>query len=215
MHLKRQQVPKSWDIPRKGTKYVIRPGSNMEKGIPLLILLRDLLKVVQNRKELKKAIKLDALLLNGNPVMDEKQSVVIFDKISLKPMKKNYELAISEKGKFYLREIKESEANQKISKIINKKILKKKKVQINLSDGYNFISDVKCKVNDSVIIDFKQKKLLKCIPLAEKAKAIVFEGKHVGKEGIIKKIDLEKKNVEMEVKGKQINVLIKQLMVKE
>jgi len=42
MHLKRQQAPKNWPIFRKGTKYVVRPKFDTQKGIPLLIVLRDL-----------------------------------------------------------------------------------------------------------------------------------------------------------------------------
>ena len=56
MYLKRQKVPKNWSIHRKGTKYVVRPRANFEKGVPLLIVLRDMMKVVQNRKEAKKAL---------------------------------------------------------------------------------------------------------------------------------------------------------------
>ena len=53
MHLKRQNTPKSWPIHRKGTKYIVRPQFNPRKGVPILILLRDMLKVAKNRKEVK------------------------------------------------------------------------------------------------------------------------------------------------------------------
>ena len=55
-HLKRQVVPKSWPVPRKGTAYVIRPSFSPHKGLPLLVVLRDMLDVVKNRKEVKRAI---------------------------------------------------------------------------------------------------------------------------------------------------------------
>ena len=56
MHLKRQKIPKNWPIKRKGTKYLVRPNSNLTKGIPILIILRDMLKVAQNRREVKRII---------------------------------------------------------------------------------------------------------------------------------------------------------------
>ena len=81
------------------------------------------------------------------------------------------------------------------------------------------MSDLKCSVNDSVVVNIKEKKIEKCIPLKEKSKIFVFEGKHVGKQGIIKKIlsDAEghEKMVEADVNGSKINVLIKQLVVIE
>ncbi|MDO8528321.1 MAG: hypothetical protein Q7S06_00325 [Nanoarchaeota archaeon] len=211
-HLKRQQSPKSWPVVRKGTKYLVKPKSN---GIPMLIILRDMLEVAQNRKEVKRAINMKNILLNQKQVKDEKNSAVLFDTISVIPTKKNYRITFSEKGRFQLDEIKENETNNKIAKIINKKMLKGKKTQINLSDGRNFLSDLKCNVNDSVLVNLKEKKIEKCIPLKEKSNIFVFEGKHVGKQGIIEKIIPEQKMVEADVKGNKIQVLIKQLMVIE
>src|SRR3989344_7923422 len=115
MHLKRQKVPKSWPIFRKGTKYVVRPKSNLQRGIPLLIVLRDMLKVVQNRKEAKRIIHAREVLANNKQVSDEKMSVSLFDTISLVPMKKYYRVELLNGGKFSLSEIKENESNYKIS----------------------------------------------------------------------------------------------------
>ena len=215
MHLKRQKVPKSWPIPRKGSVYVVRPKFNLEKGLPILIILRDILKVTQNRREVKKVLHKKQILLNNNPVKNEKNNVLLFDVIKILPFKKSYRIELSENGKFKVNEISENEADKKIAKIINKKILKDRKTQLNLSDGRNFISDIKCKTNDSLLINLKNRKIEKHIPLKEKSNVIVFEGKHAGKKGRINKIDQDKKMVELDVDEKSFNVLIKQLMVVE
>lgn len=213
MHLKRQKVPKSWPIKRKGTTYVVRPNFNTQKGIPILIILRDILKIAQNRKEVKKALHLKHVLLNNKVVKDEKNSALLFDTITIVPSKKHYKLDLSEKGKFKVEEIKESEANNKIAKIENKKTLKGKKTQLNLSDGRNFLLDIKCSVGDSVLINFKNKKIEKCFPLKERENVIVIAGKHTGARGVINKINLESKMAELNIDKKKVNVLIKQLMV--
>ena len=124
-------------------------------------------------------------------------------------------MELSENGKFKLDEVKEIEASKKISKIINRKILKGKKEQLNLIDGRNFISTIKCNINDSVLIDFRKKGAEKCFSLKEKSNVIVFEGKHAGKKGIVNKINQERKIAELDIQGKKINVLIKQLMAIE
>jgi len=214
-HLKRQAVPKNWPIHRKGTAYVVRPNFSKESGIPILVVLRDILKVADNRKEVKRAINRKLILVNQKEVRDEKNAMVLFDTISLVPSKKYYRLNLSEKGKFQLDEVKETETGKKVAKVINKKILKGKKVQLNLSDGRNVLSDEKCKMNDSVVVDFKNKKIGKCLPLAEKAKVVVFQGKHAGETGVVKKIDNERKMVSVEEKEVSINVLIKQVIVIE
>lgn len=214
MHLKLQEAPKSWPIKRKGTTYVVKPKFNMSKGVPILILIRDVLKLASNRKEVKRIINEKKILLNEKPVRDEKNSALLFDTLTLVPAKKNYRVELSEKGKFKLEEIKETEAKEKFAKIIGKKTLKQKKIQLNLSDGRNFLSDIKCNTNDSVLINFKSKKIEKCVPLKEKAKIVVFEGKHIGKKGVISKIN-ENKMAEVEVNGEKVNILIKQLMAVE
>jgi small subunit ribosomal protein S4e len=212
-YLKRQRMPKNWPVPRKGTAYVIKSSFGLEKGVPLLIALRDMLKVVKNRKELKKAIHEKKVSINGRLARDEKETVQLFDKIGLIPSKKYYKLNLSNKGKFVLEEIKESEANQKVAKIINKKILKGKKVQLNLSDGRNFIAETKCKVNDSVSINFKDKKITKCLPLEKGAKIVVFAGKHAGERGTLVKLKPERKMASLKIDKKEIDILIKQIMV--
>ena len=214
-HLKRQKVPKTWPIHRKGTKYVVRPNFGLEKGIPILIILRDILKVAQNRREVKRALNMKSILLNNKVVNDEKNSALLFDTLTIAPLKKYYKLGLAENGKFRIEEIKESEAGKKISRVMDKKTLKGKKTQLNLSSGMNFLSDMKCNVNDSVLINFKDKKIEKCIPLKEKAKAIIFLGKHSGKKGIIEQINQERKMISLETDKGKINVLIKQLMVIE
>jgi|SRR3989344_3317877 len=214
-HLKRQKAPKNWPIARKGTTYVIRPGFSINKGIPILIILRDILKIAENRKEAKRAIHFKNILLNNKVVRDEKNPAQLYDIITIIPMKKKYIIELSEKGKFKLKELGKDEPDKKIAKIINKKTLKGKKIQINLSDGRNFLSNIKCMVNDSVLINLKDKKIEKCLPLIEKAKVIIFAGKHSGEQGIINKINREKRLVELSIKEKKRNVLIKQLMVIE
>lgn len=214
-YLKRQMIPKNWPIKRKGSAYVVRPNFNINRGIPILIILRDMLKVAQNRKEVKKAIHSKHILLNNKTVIDEKNNALLFDTLTIIPLKKYYRIELSEKGKFQIKEIKEDEAGKKIAKVVNKKILKGKKIQLNLSDGRNFISNLKCHINDSVLINLKKEGIEKCLPLKEKTKVIVFAGKHSGEKGIVSKMKPESKAVEVNIDGKRINILIKHLMAVE
>ncbi len=221
MHLKRQESPKSWPIERKGTTYLVRPNYSIYQGVPILIIIRDMLKFAKDRREVKKALNSKQILLNQRIVFDDKDNAVLFDVITIIPPKesnlpeKNYRVLIGKNKKFELKEIHQSESEHKIAKVINKTTLKGKKTQINLSDGRNFISDLKCKMNDSVLVNLKNKKIEKCIPMKKDAKAIVFSGKHAGGEGIIKEIDEEKNIARLESHGEIINILIKQIMVLE
>lgn len=212
-HLKRHAVPKSWPIERKGTTFVVKPNLGFADSLPVLVLLRDLLKVANNRKEVKKMIHMKNLLINGRPIRDEKEGVLLFDVITLVPSNKHYKLTILKNEKLNAEEVKENESNTKIAKIVDKKMLKGKKVQLNLSDGRNFLSDIKCKVNDSVLINLKNKKIEKCLPFTENSEAMVFAGKHSGEKGKIESINQERKIAQINNGKETINVLIKQLMI--
>lgn len=211
-HMKRQSVPKNWPVPRKGSAYVVRPISG---NIPILVVLRDLLKIARNRKEVKKALHMNNILINGKAVKEDKIGVTLFDVVTIVPSKKNYKIDLKQNGKFTVEEISEKEADYKVAKVVDKKILKGKKIQLNLSDGNNFLSDLKCKTNDSVIVDFKEKKPVKCLELKEGSNVIIFAGKHAGKKGSIEKLKLERKMASVNFGEDKVNVLIKQLMVVE
>lgn len=215
-HLKREAVPKNWPVSRKGTTFVVKPNANLEGGLPVLIVIRDILEIANNRKEVKKALNSKNILVNGRVPKSEKNAVNLGDVITIVPSKKNYKLSLKDNGKFNVEEISEKDSGKKISKIFGKKILRGKKVQLNLSDGRNVLYDKEGKTNDSVLIDLKSKKIEKILPLKDKANVIVFAGKHAGKKGQIENLDLEKKMASVNTEGKdKINVLIKQLMVVE
>ncbi len=217
MHLSRQKVPKIWPLERKGTAYVVKPLHSLNKGIPILVILRDILEITKNRREAKKAIFKKQILVNGKPIKSEKDSVLLFDTISIISLdgqsKLYYRIDLGKNKKLTLNQIDEKESKQKVSKIINKKCLKGHKIQINLSDGMNVLSDTKCNVNDSVIIDFKNNKIAKHLPLKEKSNAVVFAGKHTGQRGMIESIDKKDSTVKISSKEGEINVLIKQVIV--
>ncbi len=204
MHVKRQKVNKSWPIPRKGTKYVVVTSHEKKNGVPILIIVRDILKLAKNRKEVKKILSQKIVSLNGKNVNKDNQVAVPFDIITIG--KKKYELSFSENRKFT---VKETDKTEKVLKVTGKKILKNKKVQLNLIYGKNIISDEKVEVGNSVII--KENKIVKILPVEVGKTAVVISGKHIGREGEIKKI--EDKIAVLNSKGENINVPIKIIMV--
>lgn len=211
-HQKRSEAPKNWPIARKGTTFVISKNS---KGVPVLVVLRDMLKVAKTRREVKKAIVKEDVLICNKKIIDEKKSMELFDTLTLVPSKKSYRLSLSEFGKYDISEISEKDAHSKVSKVIGKKSLKDKKVQINLYDGRNYVSDVKCNVNDSVVVDLDKNTITKVLPMKEGSKVLVVGGKHTGSTGKITKMIADQKMAEIESNEKTFNVLIKQLMITE
>ncbi len=189
-HLKRIASPKSWIIPKKGTKYVLKayPGKKDEISMPVGMLIRDLLKLTSIKKETRAFLKGKGLMIDGKVIEEEKFPVSIFDTIALPNLKKFYRVIINDKGKFELMDIKESEINQKVYKVLNKTSLRQGKTQLNLFNGRNIISDKKISVNDSVLVDLQKNSITKHLPLKEGARVYILGGKHLGTFGAIEKL---------------------------
>ncbi len=188
MYLKRNKIPKFWPIPRKGTKYLALANHNQKESIPLLIVLRDILKLVRNKKELKKVLNEGQIKVNQKKIQETNFPLCLFDIIHILTTKKNYQINLSENKKIYLKEISDKEAEAKIFKVENKKILLKNQIQLNLMGGKNIISTKKILIGESIVLELKNNKIIEIIPFKEGEKVLVIKGKHQGYSGKINKI---------------------------
>ena len=69
MHLKRQEMQKEWPLSRKGNKYVKKTGKGT---VPLIVIMRDMLKIARTKKEIKKIIHEKKVKINEKIAIDEK-----------------------------------------------------------------------------------------------------------------------------------------------
>ena len=217
MHLKRQNIGKFWPVPRKGTKYLAVSTHNQKNSMPLVVIMRDVLKLVRNKKELKKILNEKQIEINGKTIRETNYPLALFDVLFIRDFNKNYRVILSKKNKMELEEISK-DIDKKIIKIVSKKILKKGALQLNLSDGRNIIFKGKANVNvgDSIVFNFKENKLDKILKLEKGNKCFVFLGMHAGLVGNIENI-VEKggKKIVVIKNDKKINVLIKNIIVIE
>lgn len=206
MHLKRNNAPKTWPVERKGSVYLVVPSHGKKEGIPLLIVMREILKIVKNTKEAEKILHNKKVKINNRLARNVKLPLMMFDKLEIGD--KIYQIIINKNRKFDAKEVKSLDT--KIVKIINKKILKKGTTQINLSDGRNFLSEEKLKIGDSAVINLTNNKIEKILPLKENAEVVVIGGRHIGKTGQIKKINKKLAIVKADV---ELNINLDNLMV--
>lgn len=217
MHIKRADMEKFWPIPKKGTKYLAVPSHNNSESLPLIVVLRDVLKIVRNSKELQRALHEKKILVNHKNVHEVNYPVSIFDIISIPDMKKNYKAKLSLKKKMEFEEVKDKESLLKIFKILNKKSLDKGRTQINLMHGRNIISQEKIETGDSVLLNLKDNKIVKVLKLEKGNNAFVIKGKHAGSSGKIEEIVERggKKIAKISSDKKRLNVWTKNIIITE
>jgi small subunit ribosomal protein S4e len=193
MYLSRAKASRKLPLPRKGTKYLARASSHLNSGVPVVIAIRDMLKLAKTSKEVKKMINERMIKINGKEVKDLKESIKLFNLLTIG---KTYKLTLSNFKKFDFEKV---EDKSRIAKVINKKILGKKKIQLNLHDGTNILTDKLVKINDSVELDLKNK-LIKIIKMEKGNELFIFSGKNAGKTGKFLEIDKNKIKIEVEEK---------------
>jgi len=188
MHIKRLNTGKFWPVPRKGTKYLAVPKHNQNESISLVVVMRDILKLVKNKKELKRLLNEKKVLVNHRKVVESNYPIMLFDIITLPDAKKNYKTLLSKQKKMIFEEVSDKEAEDKVYKIINKKILNENEIQFNLMHGKNILTKEKAKVGDSLLFNLKSNKVEKIIPMEKGKEVFITNGKHAGYAGKIEDI---------------------------
>jgi small subunit ribosomal protein S4e len=186
-HLKRINAPKAWPVERKLTKFITKPSPGphrLEESMPLGVLLREILKLGKDKREIKFILNSKKVLVNNIPRKEFDFPVGILDTMSIPELNKYFKMLYSKKGKLTLHEISKEESNFKICKITGKTILRGKKVQLNFYNGENMIIDKDVyKIRDSIII--KDKKIVKHLKFEKNALIYLIGGKHIGNIGTI------------------------------
>lgn len=188
-------IPPTWPISRKEKYWIARPipnGISYKFGMPLLLWLRDYLKISESKREAKYLVKHNKVFVNGQKI-NLYQPVGIFDVISIPDINKYYRVLINDKGKLYLKEIDEKESNIKIIRIIRKQTIKDNKIQVTGMDGRNFILDNNVNTGDSIVYDFKDRKIVNILKMEKGSLIYIFDGAKVGEIGKLEELRIFKK----------------------
>jgi len=195
--LKRLNTPAHLQIKRKHGKFFIKPSPGPHPSrfcLPLLHIVRDLLKIADTHKETKKLIGLGYIKVDGNIVKNISYPVGLMDVISIEKLKKHYRILPDSHHGIVLNEISEDESNYKLCRINNKTTVKGGHIQLNLHDGKNILIKVKDPRNpkedvykrmDVLKITIPDQEITKLIKFKENNTAIIMSGKNIGQVGKI------------------------------
>lgn len=214
-HLKKMKAPKQWHILRKNKKYVVRPfpsGHARELSLPILVVMRDMLHHVQNKRELRIVLRQKGVLVDGKQQKDTHSSMGLFDVLSIPQAKEHYRLLLGENGRLHPVLIDGKEGEIKICKVTGKRKINGGKTQITLHDGHTLIIDKEIKVGDSVVIRLPEKKAEKILKLKKGMYIYLTGGKHAGGHGVLQEV-VERSIVVEDSKKNRLETLRKYVTV--
>jgi small subunit ribosomal protein S4e len=194
--LKRGAAPRTWTIPRKGTKWVKRPGPGphaQDQSVPIQIVLRELLGVARTAREARLLTRSGSVRVDGKVVQDLDRGVGLMDTLSLAaPLDAHYRMVKNTRGKLTLVKIPSPEAGIKIGQVRAKHSVRSGKVEVTLHDGRNLLvaATTPYRVGDSLKIEVPTQKVVDHYKLAPGVLAYVAGGSHVGQLARVEKVEV-------------------------
>ncbi|MHA1268741.1 MAG: 30S ribosomal protein S4e [Candidatus Helarchaeota archaeon] len=200
-HQKRLAAPKYWPIKRKEHKFTVAsvPGPHAkEYSLPLLIAIREILKICETRKEAIYIIKEGNIKVDGKVRRDPRFYLGLMDVLEIPKLNKYYRILPIPLHGLILHEIDEEEKDFKLCRIENKTTLRKGYIQLNLHDGRNIIIPVKdpknteediYKTQDVLKISIPDQEILEHLKFEEDVLALITAGKNLGYTGRVLNIE--------------------------
>jgi len=201
-HLKRLPAPKTFPISRKQEKFTIRssPGPHkLNTSIPLLIIIRDILKHASNGREAKHLITEGNYSIDGRVIKDYRFPVGIMDVLTIPKADEQFRILPNPRTALGLHPITTEESTFKLLKIVKKSAVKGGLLQLNLHDGRNkllrngdleTVNMENCAVGSTIKMSVPDQGILDIIPREPGVSTIVTAGRNIGLQG--KLLEIEK-----------------------
>ncbi|WP_313691315.1 30S ribosomal protein S4e [Halorarum halobium] len=190
-HQKRLSAPNAWPVERKEGTFTVKAGAGPhgEAGVPLLIVLRDVLGYVDSKKEARYALDNDSVLVNGVAVSDEARPVGMFDILAFREREEYFRVFPGEGGRLALTPIDEESASSRLGKVAGKTQVAGGTFQYTLHDGTTLqTEDGEYAGKDSLVVDNESKEIVAHFPYEEGALVTVVDGTHSGEIGTVEEI---------------------------
>ncbi|MEM2579598.1 MAG: 30S ribosomal protein S4e [Desulfurococcaceae archaeon] len=194
-HLKALAAPAFWPILRKEYKWAVKPSPGphpIDRCIPLLIVVRNMLKYAKTSREARKLIAEGQFKVDGVVRRNYKYPVGLMDVVEVVTTGEVFRVLPVPTKYMDLIKVPKEESSFKLCRIEDKTVVKGGHIQLNLHDGRNYlikVSDPRNPVEDvydtlsTLKISVPKQQLLDYVPLKEGVIAIVTWGRNVGRIG--------------------------------
>jgi small subunit ribosomal protein S4e len=188
-HQKRLSAPNAWPVSRKEETWTVKAGAGPhgEAGVPLVIVLRDVLGYADTTKEARYALNQGTILVNGDSVSDHRRPIGMFDILAFAQRDEYYRVFPDEGGRLALTPISASAADSRLGKVVRKVQVAGGDFQLTLHDGATLVVDPDeasdYSPNDSLVVDNETKDVVAHFPYEEGALVTAVAGTHAGEVG--------------------------------
>lgn len=189
--LKRQLAPRFWQVSRKSSRFILNtmPGPHTRKfSYPIGVVLRDLLHVCSNIREVKNSLNKGLIAVDGKMIHHPNFPVGLMDTVEIRPSNEFYRFVPSNGLPLLPIKIDANEKNLKLGKIKSKVSSKKKSYQYCLHDGRTFLSEEIYNVNDTCLVELPKFGVKNHVQLKEGCSVIVTRGENAGNIGKVQEI---------------------------
>ncbi|MBW3583152.1 MAG: 30S ribosomal protein S4e [Euryarchaeota archaeon] len=195
-HQKRLAAPRHWPVMRKAHKWIVKaaPGPHSkDRSIPLAVVLRDFLGLVETDREARRVLGAGDVLVDGKIVKDGKHGVGWFDIITIPRLKSSWRVLVDRRGKVSVDPVGDAEASWKLARIENKTTIKGGLTQLNLHDGRNIVVvKDEYKTGDVLKIAVPSQEIQGRIPFKQGTLAYVTAGTHAGEVATLDEVQVKR-----------------------
>ncbi len=187
-YLKRIAAPKTWPIVRIKGAFIARPkpkGQPLSLSLPIVVVMRDILKLVKTSGQAAKVLQTQDVLVNGRRVRKTSDAVGFMDILAIAG--ESYRMLISRKNVLVLVPVKKGEEIA-LQRIASKTSVHGGKVQLNFASGANVLVEKDTyKVGDTLSVEGG--KVKEHYALEKGASVFVTGGSHIGELGTVESIE--------------------------
>ena len=194
-HLKRIYAPHNWMLSKVGGIWATKPSQGPHKlreCMPLLVLLRNKLKLALTGREAKLIIKAKEgnIAVDGKIRKDVKYPVGFMDVISLIKAHVNYRILYDVKGRFGLVKIKDDESKFKLCRVKERIMGPKKIPYIITNDGRTLrFPNPEIKRNDTIKLNLLTNEIMAFYKYKKGAQVMITGGNNIGRIGVIEDVE--------------------------
>jgi small subunit ribosomal protein S4e len=197
--LKRLSAPRSWDIERKSSRFIIRPSPgpySIERSYSLGVAIRDLLHLVQNKREIDNVLSHSQVLVDGVARKNASFPVGLFNVITVPKEGVSFRLIPSSDG-LKARKVGKDQSNLKLCRISSKSKTSGGRIQYGFHDGRSMLNDaLALSPGDAVLMKVPEQSVVSSVKLSKGSLGLILSGERAGLVGKIS--DVKKGTVSRE-----------------